>query len=41
MALNNRSKSDDLYNLFLSTIIIYKTVKFTEEKYLEIICSLT
>jgi hypothetical protein len=41
MALNNKLKADVLYNLFLSTIIIYKTVKFTEEKYLEILCSLT
>lgn len=29
-----------LFDLFLSTIIIYKTVKFHEEKYLDILISL-
>jgi hypothetical protein len=33
-ALNNENKAAILYNQFLSTIIIYKTVKFSEEKYL-------
>jgi hypothetical protein len=34
VALKNRSQSNSLFNLFLSSLIIYKTVKFTEKKYL-------
>lgn len=40
MALNNSAKAGVLYHLFLSTIIIYKTVKFSEEKYLQILITL-
>lgn len=39
-ALRNDMESKRLFNLFLSTIIIYKTIKFKEEKYLDILMSL-
>ena len=39
-ALRNEVESKRLFNLFLSSIIIYKTIKFKEEKYLEILISL-
>lgn len=40
MALKNSTDAGKLFDLFLSTIIIYKTVKFKEEKYLEILITL-
>ncbi len=33
-AVSTKADSETLFNLFLSLIIIYKTVKFTESKYL-------
>ena len=38
--LNEKQKTRIMTNIFLSSIIIYRTVTFTEEKYLEIILDL-
>lgn len=40
VALKNSKKSGILFDLFLSSIIIYKTVKFSEDKYLDILVNL-